>query len=274
MIVQINLQDNYKFHLNNALRQLKRALTNKAQDNYLMGFLSAALALELGMKLAVKETINGNIFVLNKDGSIKLSKTLKRKMTLPYREIIECIKINHSQFETIILDNFSVKIDPAIFDDEIDYLTEIRNSLFHYEGEFDQGIISYILKAFVFINILLPSELSIANILINKNDFLTLLKKSSLKFTGVLENANEILIHKDNYFDININLMYGCPECGYESLVALETNNGHCYLCLLCSHHDYLLTCFDCGTEIPGEHTYEVAEHIFLCDDCYSNKFD
>ncbi|RUR13497.1 hypothetical protein [Legionella sp. km772] len=188
-------------------------------------------------------------------------------------DINDLIKKNHLKFEANILKAFSVKIDSTIIDDEIDFISNLRNSLFHYQGEFDTRIITDILKAFIFINILLPEKLCMANVLVQKEDFIALLKTDSLQFTGILANVNEIMVHKDNYFDINIGEDKICNECGYESLVSLESDKGHCYLCLLCSHHDFFQKCFDCGIEQPEEHMAHLDKDIFLCESCYDYKF-
>jgi hypothetical protein len=275
MKVQLNLQENYRFHLNNAITLLNKSIKgNETNDSCLIGFLSAALALELGLKLAVDETISGDIFLRDKNGEIKLSKTYKSKKTLPLTTIIKEIKDNYDKFEAIILKNFSIKIDSAILDDEIGLIYEMRNCLFHYQNDGLDINISDILKAFIFINLLLPTKLSMKNVLINKDDFVSLFKKSSLQFTGILTNANEIFVHKDNYFDINIEEPYICKECGYETLVSLQTNSRHCYLCLLCSHHNYYKECFNCGADFAEENLINLNNGICLCEACYDNTFN
>ncbi|WP_115710788.1 hypothetical protein [Legionella sainthelensi] len=272
MIIDLNLQDNYKFHLNNTIKLLSRA---ESQDDYLIGFLSAALVLELGLKLAVRETITGDIFMREKNGEIKLSKNYKREMTLSMSTITKLVKSNHGRFEAKILNNFSIKVDSTVLDDEIDFISEIRNSLFHYQGKFDTQIVFDILKAFVFINILLPDRFSIANILLHKESFIGLLKAFSFQFTGILSNVEEILIHQDNYFDIHIGGNVICSKCGYDALTSVNNKKLHGYICLLCLSHDYFLTCSDCGMELPEDQLAytDYESKIFLCDGCYDHAF-
>ncbi|AUH71243.1 hypothetical protein [Legionella sainthelensi] len=272
MIIDLSLEDNYKFHLNNAIKLLSRA---KSEDDYLIGFLSAALVLELGLKLAVRETINGDIFMREKNGEIKLSKNYKREMTLSMSSINKLVKSKHGIFEAKILNNFSIRIDSTVLDDEIDFISEIRNNLFHYQGKFDTRIVSDILKAFVFINILLPDKLSMANILLHKEAFVGLLNAYSFQFTGILSNAEEILIHQDNYFDINIGENVTCGKCGYDALTSVNNEKSHGYICLLCLSHDYFLTCSDCGMELPEDQLAytDYESNTFLCDGCYDHAF-
>lgn len=67
MRIELSLQENYKFHLNNAINLLNKALLKNHRDSYINGFCSSAFALELGLLLAYKETINGDIFKRNKN---------------------------------------------------------------------------------------------------------------------------------------------------------------------------------------------------------------
>lgn len=272
MLINVDLQTNYKLHLNNAIDFFYQALVEKPTHNYIYyvnGFCFSAFALELGLLLAFKETIKGDIFKRDKNNKILKNKN-NRKITKTSSTIIKEIQENLAQFEKKILKKLSVKIDAQIIEEEINFILDTRNSLFHYQGKFDtEPMLRDIIKAIIFINILLPEKLSFAKTLNNKTHFMALLKTFSPQFSGIFTNVNEIFIHQDNYYDINIENVDICSECGDEGLISLLADKGHCYLCLFCSHHDYLIRCSDCGAEAPEENMhYSDYEDIFLCQQC------
>ncbi|CAM2780173.1 hypothetical protein [Legionella worsleiensis] len=276
MKITFDIDSNFKFHLNEALYWMNKALKGNDPDKYKYTLLFSAFCIELGL-VAAALNIWGREEIFKKD------------KTIPYWELE---KKWEGRLEEIIIKSFSglevwdteentprssVTIDKDVLKKTLRKgVINQRNKLVHSEGEFDTSqLVKDATTSLLLVNIMLPDNLKFDHSLsenniefiLNNNIFANIMSHLIKEFVIFTESEGGVELSTIDTSDLR-----ECSQCGNDSLLILELDKL-AYLCQLCLEHGYLGHCIQCDNLIlpSNVHKWDDNGTTHICDYCFDD---
>ena len=278
MQITFDMDSNFKFHLNEALYWMNKALNGNDQAIYKYALLFSAFCIELGL-LAAARAIYGSEKVYEKN----------TKKTINYSKLE---KIFEDSLEEIIAKSFLglevwdeeentsrsiVTIDKSVLKTILkEGIIERRNKLIHSEGEFETNqLINDATASLLLLNIILPENLKFYNSLSENN--IEFILTSNIFANIIPDILKEFVVFSESNHETDLSAfdtsdLRECAECGNDSLLILELDKL-AYLCQLCLVHGYLVDCIQCGSLIVPSNAYKWDDKgtTHICENCFDN---